>query len=360
MKEKVIIAMSGGVDSSVAAHLLKNQGYETIGITLKLFNNEDANINKDKTCCSLDDVEVARNISYKLGMPHYVLNFSEAFKTDVIDRFVKTYCAGGTPNPCIDCNRFIKFEKLMLRVKQLDFNYLATGHYAVIEYDPNAERYFLKKSTDRTKDQTYVLYSLTQEQLSKTLFPLGALHKKQVREIAAENGFINAGKHDSQDICFVRDGDYSRFIEGYSNGVPPAGDFIDMSGNIIGRHKGIVHYTIGQRKGLGISFARPMYVCKKNISNQTVVLGSESDLYTKSLVAEDINLIACDNIYKPLRLKTKVRYKQEEQWATVEQTGEGTLHIEFDLPQRAIARGQAVVFYDEDIVVGGGTIVDTT
>lgn len=359
MEKKVIIAMSGGVDSSVAAYLLKKEGYETVGVTLKLFDNEDVNIDKDKTCCSLDDVEDARSIAYELGIPHYLLNFSESFKTEVIERFVKTYCAGDTPNPCIDCNRFIKFEKLMLRVKQLEFDYLATGHYAVIEYEPIAARYLLKKSTDITKDQSYVLYSLTQDQLSKTLFPLGTLHKAQVREIAAENDFSNAKKHDSQDICFVKDGDYSRFIEGYADNVPPAGDFIDMRGNIIGKHKGIVHYTIGQRKGLGISSANPMYVCKKNISNQTVVLGGESDLYSKSLVAEDINLIAYDNINKPLRLKAKVRYKQEEQWATVEQTGDGTVHIEFDLPQRAIARGQAVVFYDEDVVVGGGTIVDT-
>ncbi|MEI6578582.1 MAG: tRNA 2-thiouridine(34) synthase MnmA [Eubacteriales bacterium] len=326
-------------------------------MTLKLYDNEDIGISREKTCCSLDDVEDARSVACKLGIPFYVLNFSDSFKSEVVNRFVNTYKCGGTPNPCIDCNRYIKFDKLMLRAKQLDFDYVVTGHYANVEYDSAAERYLLKKAVDSTKDQSYVLYSMTQELLSKTLFPLGNLKKTEVRELALENDFINAKKHDSQDICFVKDGDYAKFIEDYSGEKFDKGSFVDTKGNKIGEHKGIIHYTIGQRKGLGLSFPKPMFVCSKDISDNTVTLGEESKLYTNELDANDINLIAYSSIEKPMRLKAKVRYKQEEQWATVEQTDSNHLHLKFDLPQRAIAKGQAVVLYDSDTVVGGGTIV---
>jgi tRNA-uridine 2-sulfurtransferase len=356
MVKKAMVAMSGGVDSSVAAYLIKQQGYETVGITLKLYDNEDIGI-REKTCCSLDDIEDARSVAGKLGIPFYVLNFSDSFKSEVIDRFVSTYLFGETPNPCIDCNRYIKFKKLLLRAEQLDFDYVVTGHYAGVEYDSTAGRYLLKKAVDITKDQSYVLFSLTQNQLSKTLFPLGQLNKTEVRKIALENGFINAKKHDSQDICFVKDGDYARFIKEYSGESFNNGNFVDKDGNILGSHKGIVHYTIGQRKGLELSFPSPMYVCSKNVISNNVTLGQECELYTKSLNAKDINLIAYSTLDKPVRVKAKVRYKQEEQWATIEQTGVNSVHIEFDSPQRAIAPGQAVVFYDDNIVVGGGTII---
>lgn len=256
-----MIAMSGGVDSSVAAFLIKQQGYDPTGITLKLFNNEDIGISREKTCCSLEDVEDARSVAYRLGIPYYVYNFTDRFKNNVIDRFINAYMSGLTPNPCIDCNRYIKFEQLMLRAMQLDFDFVVTGHYAIIENDAASGRYLLKKAVDETKDQSYVLYTMTQKQLAMTLFPLGHLRKSEVRRIAESNGFINARKHDSQDICFVRDGDYAGFIEGYTGQSFASGSFVNKNGNVLGTHNGIIRYTIGQRKGLGISSSEPMYVC---------------------------------------------------------------------------------------------------
>lgn len=351
-----MIAMSGGVDSSVAAYLIKQQGYDTIGVTMKLFSNEDIGVCRSKTCCSLEDVEDARSVAYKLNIPYYVFNFSDNFESQVINRFINAYKNGETPNPCIDCNRYIKFDQLMLRAKQLDYDYVVTGHYAIIEYDKESNRYLMKKAVDNTKDQTYMLYSMTQEQLAHTLFPLGKLKKSEVREIALENGFVNAKKHESQDICFVPDGDYAKFIEQHTGIKYEKGLFLDINENILGEHKGIIRYTVGQRKGLGLSLEKPMYVCEKDIENNTVILGEEKDLYTKSLIAKDINLIAYDKIEKPMRLKAKVRYKQQEQWATIKQIDKDRIHVDFDEPQRAIAKGQAVVLYDGDVVVGGGTI----
>ncbi len=356
MKKRAIVAMSGGVDSSVAAYLIKKQDYECIGVTLKLFNNEDIDISREKTCCSLDDIEDARNIADNLDIPYYVFNFTDTFKTDVIDRFANAYKCGFTPNPCIDCNRYIKFERLIDRANQLQFEYVATGHYAIIEQDKESGRFLLKKAVDETKDQSYVLYSLTQDQLSKTLFPLGHLKKSEVREIALENGFINAKKHDSQDICFIKNGNYAQFIEEYLGEKFENGNFVDYQGNILGEHKGIIRYTVGQRKGLGISNTNPLYVCKKDIENNTIVVGEKKELYTKSLFAKDINLIAYKSIEKPIRVKAKIRYKHKEQWATLEQISENRVDLEFDSPQPAITMGQAVVFYDGDIVIGGGTI----
>ncbi len=356
MNRKAMIAMSGGVDSSVAAFLMKEQGYDCIGATMKLFYNEDAGIPRDHSCCSLDDVEDARSVAQSMDMPYYVMNFSERFREDVIDRFVAAYENGMTPNPCIDCNRYLKFEKLFSRAKELGCDYVVTGHYALIEYDGDRKRYLLRKAADPGKDQSYVLYSMTQEQLAHTIFPLGGMEKTQVRRIAEEHGFVNAKKHDSQDICFVQNGSYADFIEQYTGKTYPAGNFVDTQGRVLGQHRGVIRYTVGQRKGLGISFAQPMYVSRVDPLENTVVLGSNEDLFSRTFSAKDINLIAVDRLDGPVRLKAKVRYRQPEQWATVTQEGEDTLHIEFDEPQRAITKGQAVVLYDGDIVVGGGTI----
>ena len=249
MTKKALIAMSGGVDSSVAAYLIKEQGFEATGITLKLFDNEDIGEKKEKTCCSLDDIGDARSVCYKLGIPYYVYNFKDSFKENVISRFINAYENGTTPNPCIDCNRYIKFEKLMRRAEELEFDYVVTGHYAVIEHNAETGRYLLKKSADSSKDQSYVLYSLTQEQLAKTLFPLGNMTKEQTREIAEKLGLINAHKHDSQDICFVPDGDYAKFIEQYTGRTYPHGNFVDESGKVLGEHKGIIRYTCRSAKG---------------------------------------------------------------------------------------------------------------
>lgn len=353
--KKAIIAMSGGVDSSVAALLTKEMDFECIGATMKLFNNDDIGERRENTCCSLEDVEDARSVAASLGMKYYVFDFSDCFKEAVIDRFIDDYENGRTPNPCIDCNRFLKFEKLMRRAEELEFDYVVTGHYARVEKENG--RYILKKAIDDTKDQSYVLYSMTQKQLAHTLFPLGTLRKTQVREIAEKHGFINARKHDSQDICFVQNGKYSDFIRQYTGKDYPEGNFLDLSGNILGRHKGIINYTVGQRKGLGISAENPLYVKGVSPENNTVTLCSNDELFTKTLTANNINLIPMDKIDGTIRVAAKVRYRQNEQPATVRQTGEDSFTVEFDEPQRAITKGQAVVLYDGDVVVGGGTII---
>ena len=253
---KTLIAMSGGVDSSVAAYLIKSQGYDCIGCTMKLYDNEDIGISHNRTCCSLDDVEDARSVAYKIGMPYYVFNFKDGFREKVIEKFVRCYESGDTPNPCIDCNRYMKFDKLYERAKILGCEYIVTGHYARIEYD--GERYLLKKALDETKDQSYVLYSLTQEQLAHTLFPLGNMRKTEVRKIAEEKGFFNADKPDSQDICFVPNGKYAEFLENYTGKAYPEGTFLSVDGTVLGKHKGIVRYTVGQHKGLGIPSEKPL------------------------------------------------------------------------------------------------------
>ena len=356
MKEKALIAMSGGIDSSVAALLMKEAGYDCIGATMKLYTNEDLGLSKGHTCCSLDDVEDARSIAQTLGIPYYVFNFSERFAEDVIEKFVSCYERGMTPNPCIDCNRYLKFEKLFTRAKELDCRYIATGHYARVDRDPDTGRFLLKKALDPSKDQSYVLYALTQDQLSHICFPLGEMTKSEARLIAENHGFINAKKHDSQDICFVPDGNYSEFICRYTHKTYPEGDFIDTQGNVLGRHKGIIRYTIGQRKGLGLPMPYPVYVSAVDPVKNTVTLARNEELYSSVLTASDINLISVPEIGTPLRVRAKIRYRQEEQWATAEQTGPDTLRVTFDAPQRAITAGQAVVLYDGDTVVGGGTI----
>ena len=348
--------MSGGVDSSVAAYLMKQQGFDCTGITMKLFDNEDVGISREKTCCSLEDAQDARNAAQSLGIPFYVCNFANDFKKQVISRFINAYQEGATPNPCIDCNRYIKFEKLLNRAMQLEMEHIATGHYARIEYDGGARRYLLKKAVDDTKDQSYVLYFMTQKHLARTVFPLGGLKKSEVREIAEMQGLNNAKKRESQDICFVPDGDYAGFIQQYTKKTAQSGDFLDIHGNVLGRHKGLIRYTIGQRKGLGISAKMPMYVHSKNIENNTVTLCEDAGLFSKSLEAADFNWIACRPIQATVRVMAKIRYSQAEQWAAVTQVSQDRVRVDFDRPQRAIAKGQAVVLYDGDVVVGGGTI----
>lgn len=352
--KKVMIGMSGGVDSSVAAFLLQKESLEVIGATMKLYNNEDIDFVSEKTCCSLDDVLDAKSVCARLDIRHYTLNMTDDFKKEVIERFISAYQNGFTPNPCIDCNRYMKFSKMLHKAQELDIDYVATGHYARIE--KQGDRYILKKAVDLSKDQSYVLYSLTQEQLKVTKFPLGNYTKQQVREIAEENGFVNARKHESQDICFVPDGDYSKFIEYYTGKTYPCGDFVDMNGKRLGEHKGIIRYTIGQRRGLGLALPASMYVVEKDVDNNKVILGFNDDLFKKEVNVKNISFTACDGLDKPERLCAKIRYNQKEQPATVTQTDENHFKIVFDEPQRAITKGQAAVLYDGDTVVGGGTI----
>ncbi len=342
MNNKAIIAMSGGVDSSVAAFLMQEQGYRLLGITLALTDNDT------------QDIEDAKKVACRLGFSHTVLDFEDEFSEQVISRFINAYENLETPNPCIFCNRFIKFGKLIDYGIDKGYSHIATGHYAQIENENG--RYLLKKGKDRSKDQSYVLYTLTQYQLSHTLFPLGGLTKTEAREIAEENNFTNSRKKDSQDICFVPDGKYAEFIEKYIGKAYPEGEFCDFDGNVLGTHKGLIRYTIGQRKGLGLALPKPMYVCRLSGADNRVILGDNLDLFSKHLDAEDINLIVTDKLTSPIRAEVKIRYSQRAQTATVTQTDDNRLHIEFDEPQRAITAGQAAVIYDGDTVIGGGTI----
>lgn len=355
--KKALIAMSGGVDSSLAAKLIKDSGFDCIGCTMKLYGNEEINLPKERTCCSLDDVEDARSVARKIGIPYYVFNLSGDFNEKVIAPFIAAYENGATPNPCIDCNRFIKFKRLYERARELGCDYIVTGHYARIE--KQGDKFFLKKALDETKDQSYVLYSLTQEELSRTLFPLGSMKKEEVRKAAEESGFINAQKPDSQDICFVPDGDYAAFIRKRTKRDYPAGDFVDESGRVLGRHSGIINYTVGQRKGLGIALGAPAYVKSINRENNTVTLCDNAGLYSRTFTVKDFNWISGAAPEGEIKCKVKVRYRQPEQPAAVEPMGENEVRITFDTPQRAISKGQAAVLYDGDTVLGGGTIDKT-
>ncbi len=341
------------MDSSAALVLLSEQ-YDVIGGTMSLFD-------KDEPCgkCSSKDVEDARAVAARFGIEHHVVELRQQFRQHVTDDFVQTYLNGGTPNPCVQCNKYIKFGALLDEAVRLGCECFATGHYARVEYDEDRGRYLLKKAIVgdgiNPKDQSYVLYNLTQEQLKRVVFPLGTMNKEQVRAIAMENGLVNADKPDSQDICFVPDGDYAGFIDRYGAQYPH-GNFIDTEGNILGEHKGIIHYTIGQRKGLGLSFGKPMFVVAKNAAENTVTLGEQELLHSTELTARDVNLIAIDEITSPLHCSAKTRYTGAEIPCEVSPLEGGRVKVVFEKPQRAAAAGQSVVFYDGDIVVGGGII----
>jgi len=351
---KALIAMSGGVDSSVAALLTQRRGFTCIGCTMKLFKNEDAALPRGRSCCSLDDVEDARTVAHSLGMPYYVFNFSDDFREKIIGKFIRCYQSGLTPNPCIDCNRYMKFEKLFDRARLLGCDYVVTGHYARIE--KGEDGYLLKKALDESKDQSYVLYSLTQEQLAQTLFPLGDLRKSETRRLAEENGLVNADKPDSQDICFVPDGDYAAVIRHHTGRTPEPGPFVDRDGKVLGTHKGIIHYTIGQHRGLGLSLPEAMYVTKIDPAANTVTLGRPEELLRRTARVRDFHWISGKAPTGPLRCKAKIRYRQTEQWATVTPLGEDRAALCFDEAQRAITPGQAAVLYDGDTVLGGGEL----
>ena len=353
---RVCVAMSGGVDSSVAAVLLQEQGYELSGVNLRMFHNEDLGESREKTCCSLADAEDAALVARRLGFPFYVFDFSQVFRDTVIRDFVNEYQAGRTPNPCAVCNRDVKFGALLQRVRALGSDCVATGHYARIEQDAASGRWLLKRAADRSKDQTYFLYMLTQDQLAHTLFPLGGLHKTEVRQIAEAHGLVNARKHDSQDICFVPDGKYADFIERTVGNPSPVGPFLDQEGRVLGQHKGLIRYTKGQHKGLGLSTEEPLYVLEKDAQTNTIRLGPDSALWTTELTAGRVNLISVPELTAPMRVTAKTRYSQREAAATVEALPGGCIRVVFDEPQRAITPGQAVVLYDGECVVGGGTI----
>jgi len=348
MEKRVLVGMSGGVDSSVAAVLLQESGYACVGGTMKLWSG-------DGKCGSADDAGDARGVAQRLGMEHHVFDASAAFDRNVIRPFVETYETGGTPNPCIDCNRTMKFTHMYALAKSLGCDAIATGHYARIARREDG-RWLLKKGLDESKDQSYFLYVLTQEMLSRTLFPVGELHKEEVRALAERHGLINARKKDSQDICFVPDGDYGAFIRGYTGKDYPAGDFVDETGTVLGCHSGMIHYTTGQRRGLGVSGGKPLYVCRKCPESNTIVLSGNDALFSRVLYADRLNLITADCLKEPLRCCARVRYRHREQPATVTQLEKDLLRVEFDEPQRAITEGQAVVLYDGDTVIGGGTI----
>lgn len=359
-KGKVVVGMSGGVDSSVAALLLKEQGYDVIGVTMQIWQREDAcTVSNEGGCCGLSAVEDARAVAYKLDIPHYVMNFRDEFKKQVIDYFTSEYLKGRTPNPCNACNRYVKWEALLKRSMEIGADYIATGHYARIDTLPNG-RLAIRNSVTAAKDQTYALYALTQEQLSKTLLPIGEYEKSQIRRIAEEQGLAVAHKKDSQDICFIPDGDYGAFLEReIPDNIPGAGNFVTKDGVILGRHKGITHYTIGQRKGLGISAGHPVFVSEIRPDTNEVVIGENEDIFKTDLMCDHLNFMGIEDIHygQSVRCTAKVRYAHKGTACMVERTGADTLKVVFDEPVRAITPGQAVVFYDGEYVLGGGLII---
>ena len=356
--EKALIAMSGGVDSSVAAYLTLQDGFECIGVMLRLFDTDVLPEGYDASCCSLDNIEDARSIARKLGFPFHVFNSKGEFHEKVISKFIRSYEYGATPNPCIDCNRHLKFDHLMRKAMDLGCEYVVTGHYARIQKDPETGRYLLYRAADLSKDQSYVLYSLNQYQLSHIRFPLGEMSKTEARSIAESQGFINSRKKDSQDICFIPDGDYVSFMERYTGKNYVPGDFLDLDGNVVGHHRGAVSYTLGQRKGLGLAMGAPVYVCAKDMTKNTVTVGPNEALFSSTLIADDWNWFPFENLTEPIRVQAKARYNQPPQPATVYPEPDGRARVTFDAPQRALTPGQAVVLYQDDLVVGGGTITE--
>ena len=357
-RKRALVAMSGGVDSSVAALVLRDAGLDVEGVTLKLFDNEDifGEAEYESTCCSLKDAEDARQVCLELDVPHFVYNFSRTFNADVIDRFCDGYLQGETPNPCIDCNRYVKFAALQQRRRDLGYDYVATGHYAQICHNPETGRFELKRGLDANKDQSYVLFHLDQDTLAHMLFPLGTLTKQQVRELAEQHGFVNANKAESQDICFVPDGDYARFIEQRRQARFEPGPIVNREGKVLGQHNGLIRYTIGQRKGIGVAYSEPLYVFAKDAERNELVVDTASRCLCSSIEVHDVNFIARAALPRPEHFEVKTHYRQIARPALVEQVDSTCIRITFDEPQRACAPGQAAVVYEGDTVVCGGTI----
>jgi len=358
-KNRVVVGMSGGVDSTATAWLLKEAGYDVIGVTMKLWEDDDPDyVEKEGGCCSLSSIDDARRVCDKIGIPFYVINFKPVFREKVIDYFIDEYQHGRTPNPCIACNKYVKFDALIKKAHELDAYYVATGHYAKVEQLPDTGRYVIRLSEEKRKDQTYVLCNLTQDQLQHILMPLGDFDSKEkVREIASRFDPHVGGKSDSQEICFIPDDDHSRFLTEHLGDQITPGDFVDLGGKSLGKHKGIVHYTIGQRKGLGLSLGQPGYVTKIETDTNRVVIGGAEDVFSDTLYANDLNFMPFETLTEPMRVLAKIRYAAPPAPATLSPAGEDRVKVVFDIPQRAITPGQAVAFYVGDMLIGGATII---